>query len=81
MKLSMYNHFAYTLIFAIVAALAFTVWMFVEVNYPKDGCPKVRERERRGKEGEERRREGGREVQQEGRRTEEVNGTCTHYFE
>ena len=41
-KLSMYNHFAYTLIFAILAALAFTVWMFVEVNFPKNGCLEVR---------------------------------------
>ena len=41
-KLSMYNHFAYTLIFAIVAALGFTVWMFVEVNFPKNGCLEVR---------------------------------------
>ena len=63
----MYNHFAYTLIFAIVAALAFTVWMFVEVNYPKDGCLKVGERERR-KEGEEGgRRAGGQAGGQAGR--------------
>ena len=40
-KLSMYNHFAYTLIFAIVAAIVFTAWLFVEVNFPKGGCVKV----------------------------------------
>ena len=34
----MYNHFAYTLIFAIVAALAFMVWL---VNFPKNGCLEV----------------------------------------
>ena len=38
----MYNHFAYTLIFSIVAALGFTVWVFVEVNFPEKGCLKVR---------------------------------------
>ena len=37
----MYNHFAYTLIFAIVAAVVFTAWLFVEVNFPKGGCVKV----------------------------------------
>ena len=60
----MYNHFAYTLIFAIVAALAFTVWMFVEVNYPKELCLKVG---KRGGEGGRRRgREGRREQAREG---------------
>lgn len=37
-KLSMYNHFAYTLIFAILVALAFLLWMFVEVNFPRHLC-------------------------------------------
>jgi type VI protein secretion system component VasK len=37
-KLAMYNHFAYTLIFSLLATLAFTIWLFVEVNFPKAGC-------------------------------------------
>ncbi|MCG8620513.1 MAG: lung seven transmembrane receptor family protein [Proteobacteria bacterium] len=37
-KLSMYNHFAYTLIFAIVASLGFVVWALVTLNFPSGGC-------------------------------------------
>ena len=40
-KLSLYNHFAYTLIFAIIAAAVFAIWSFVEINFPKNGCLKV----------------------------------------
>lgn len=40
-KLAMYNHFAYTLIFSLLATLAFTIWVFVEVNFPKDSCLEV----------------------------------------
>lgn len=37
-KLAMYNHFAYTLIFAIVATIAFIVWVFVALEYPSGMC-------------------------------------------
>ena len=37
-KLAMYNHFAYTLIFAIVASLGFVVWALVTLNFPSGGC-------------------------------------------
>ena len=40
-KLAMYNHFAYTLIFSLLATLAFTIWLFVEFNFPKAGCLEV----------------------------------------
>ena len=41
-KLAMYNHFAYTLIFAILATLGFIVWSFVVLQYPSGMCLKVR---------------------------------------
>jgi hypothetical protein len=37
-KLAMYNHFAYTLIFAIVASLGFVVWALVTLNFPSGNC-------------------------------------------
>lgn len=37
-KLSIYNHFMYTLIFTVIASLVFTVWMMLEINYPKGDC-------------------------------------------
>ena len=40
-KLAMYNHFAYTLIFSLLATAAFTVWVFVKVNFPRDSCLEV----------------------------------------
>ena len=42
-KLSMYNHFAYTLIFAIVASLGFIVWALVTLNFPAGNCLTVSE--------------------------------------
>ena len=40
-KLSMYNHFSYALIFAVVVAVVFTAWLFIDVNFPKNGCLEV----------------------------------------
>ena len=40
-KLSMYNHFLYALIFTVVVAGVFTVWLFVKINFPKNGCLEV----------------------------------------
>lgn len=37
-KLAMYNHFAYTLIFAIIATVAFIIWVFVALEYPAGLC-------------------------------------------
>ena len=37
-KLSMYNHFAYTLIFAIIATVGFITWVFVALEYPSEMC-------------------------------------------
>lgn len=37
-KLAMYNHFAYTLIFAIVATIAFIIWVFIDLEYPSGLC-------------------------------------------
>jgi hypothetical protein len=37
-KLAMYNHFAYTLIFAIIATIAFIIWVFVALEYPTGDC-------------------------------------------
>jgi len=37
-KLAMYNHFAYTLIFAILATIGFTIWVFVALEYPSGLC-------------------------------------------
>ena len=34
----MYNHFAYTLVFAIVASLGFVVWALVTLNFPAGNC-------------------------------------------
>lgn len=44
----MYNHFAYTLIFAILVAVGFMLWMFVEVNFPRHQCLQVSRFPRRG---------------------------------
>ena len=37
-KLAMYNHFAYTLMFAIVASIGFVVWALVTLNFPAGNC-------------------------------------------
>ena len=37
-KLAMYNHFSYTLMFAIVASLGFVVWALVTLNFPARNC-------------------------------------------
>lgn len=63
-KLAMYNHFAYTLIFAIVASLGFIVWELVTLNFPAGNCLTVsvcdvREREKERDWGE--RGEGGKQ--------------------
>lgn len=37
-KLSMYNHFSYMLIFAIVSTIGFLIWVFVDLEYPSAMC-------------------------------------------
>lgn len=40
-KLAVYNHFAYALIFSIIAAIGFVIWDLLAHLYPSEGCLKV----------------------------------------
>ena len=64
-KLAMYNHFAYTLVFAIVASLGFVVWALVTLNFPAGNCLTVSDplyERGRGREG---KRDGEIELEEE----------------
>lgn len=37
-KMSLYNHFAYTLIFGILCTIGFILWVAIVITFPKDGC-------------------------------------------
>ncbi len=37
-KLSMYNHFSYALIFAMLATIGFVIWDILAHFYPSNGC-------------------------------------------